>query len=457
MSIATYPFPRDFLFGAATSALQIEGSLRADGAGETSWEHACKRPGFLLALGDIEAGSGHYTRVKEDVRLMKELGLQAYRFSVNWARIFPDGTGQVNEKGLDFYSALVDELLANGIEPFLTIFHWETPQALEDRWGGWRSKETARALADYAGVVSARLSDRVTHFFTVNEIPCFTTIGYTQSGVGFAPAVKCTAKETHQAVFNAFLGHGLSLQAIRAAARRPVQVGIAECPSSYIVPFTSEQADVDAARRAFRDYNTEAFTLLFEGAYPERFIKQTGPENMPDFTDEEMKAVTTKMDFLGLNIYTAQPVMADPGSETGYRLLEWPESFACLDMPGNFIVPESVYYAPLFCQQLWNTPPIYISENGFCCRDERPFDEPRIDDTGRVSALRQYLFQVQRAIADGVDIRGYFYWSLMDNFEWRFAMSKRLGLVHIDYNTMVRTPKLSAEYYRRVIRAHAVL
>ncbi|MBO4345403.1 MAG: family 1 glycosylhydrolase, partial [Victivallales bacterium] len=239
--------------------------------------------------------------------------------------------------------------------------------------------------------------------------------------------------------------------------RRPVQVGIAECAFGYIVPLTSSPEDVAAARRAFRDYNTEAFTLLFEGAYPEEFVQKIGAANMPDYTEEEMKIITGKMDFLGLNIYTAQYVMADPSCENGYRLLEWPDSFAVLDMPGNYIVPEAVYYAPRFCQELWDVPPMYISENGFTCIDNRSLDNPRIDDVGRISALRQYLMQVQRAVADGIPLKGFFYWSLLDNFEWRFATSKRLGLIHVDYNTMARTPKLSAAYYRDVIRSHAVL
>ncbi len=447
-------FPPGFLFGAATASLQIEGNPRAAGAGETVWERACRRPGFILNDDRLDKGADHLARWKEDVALMKEIGLQAYRFSINWTRIFPDGRGRVNPRGLDFYQALIDELLANGIEPWVTFFHWETPQALEEQLGGWRSKETAYALADYAGYVCAKISDRVTHYFTLNEIGCFTHDAYNPAGEGMAPAAKCSRKEMLQATHNACLAHGLALQAARAGAVQPIRIGIAQ-NGSFVAPIYGTPEHLDAACKAFRHLNANTLTLLFEGRYLEEFRAEAGAD-MPEHDERELAIIAGETDFLGLNIYTAQYVAADAAAPSGYRLLPWTESFPKLDMPWNFFVPEALYYEPLFCHRLWKVKSIYISENGCAALDRPQKDSGQIDDIDRVHFLRSYLGAVRQAIADGVPLDGYFCWTLMDNFEWKFGYAKRFGLIYVNGTTMERTPKLSAQYYRTVIRDHSL-
>ncbi len=444
-------FPKDFLWGAATASFQVEGSLEADGAGSSNWLEFCRRPG-TVANDDIPLrGASQYTCYKEDVRLLKSLGVKAYRFSIGWWRLFPEGTGRFNPKGLDYYNRLIDELLANGIQPWVTMFHWDLPQALEEK-GGWRSKDTCRAFADYAGFTTAKISDRVKHFFTVNEIICFTAVGY-EAG-RFAPGLRLDRKEVNQVIHNGCLAHGLAMQSIRANAQGPVQVGIVDNPTNF-VPIYDTPEHIEAARKAFRIGNSRILTLIREGRYTDEYIAEQGPD-MPEYTDDELKAIATPMDFQGLNIYTPQHVMADPGDPRGYRMVSKPASHPDMNVAWLKLGPECIYWTPRFCRELWGGDAIYITENG-CPSADRPDLDGEIYDTDRLMYLRAHLANVSRVIADGIPVKGYFVWSLMDNFEWADGFQKRFGITYVNYSTLKRTPKLSAKYYRDCIAANAVL
>ena len=450
--MAHYQFPQGFLWGAATAAFQVEGYPRADGAGISNWDAFCHRPGTIANDHTGDVGPGQYRKYREDVQLMKRLGIKAYRLSLSWSRIFPEGTGRVNEAGLRYYQNLVDELLANGIQPWVTLFHWDLPQALEDRWGGWRSKDTARAFGDYAGFVAGQLSDRVTHFFTVNEICCFTVAGY-GDGV-FAPGLKLDRKTVNQTVHNACLAHGCAVQAVRANARQPVRIGIVE-NSPPCVPVIETPEHIDAARRAYRALEANRLTLMYEGRYPEEWLKEAGA-NAPEYTDEELKIIAAPTDFLGLNLYAPEHVMADPGNPAGFKVVPHQEGYPRMNMPWLFLGPEIIYWATRFCRELWNVPAVYITENGCAAVDKRQHDG-EIYDTERVLYLRQHLQAAHRAVSEGLPLHGYFVWSLMDNFEWACGYDKRFGIVYVDFQTLERIPKLSAKFYQEVIRQNAVV
>ena len=446
-----YRMPENFLWGAATASFQVEGHLEADGAGPSNWLDFCRQPG-TIANDDIPLiGASQYTLYKEDVQLMKSLGVKAYRFSLAWSRIFPEGTGTPNPKGLDYYNRLIDELLANDITPYVTIFHWDLPSVLEQK-GGWQSKETSRALGEYAGYVASKLSDRVKNFFTVNEISCFTAAGY-ESG-RFAPGLKLGPKAVNQTIYNGCLGHGLALNAIKANSPADVRVGLVDNPINY-VPIYETPEHIEAARKAFRIYNSRILTLIREGRYTDEYIAEQG-ENLPEFTDSELKIISTPMDFQGLNIYTMEYISAAPELPQGYRVM--PKSASHPHMYAEWIKfgPECVYWTPRFCQELWGEKAFYITENG-CAANDQLTQEGEVIDTDRVLYLREYLRSVQRATAEGIPIKGYFVWSLLDNFEWADGFQKRFGIVYVNYSTLKRTPKLSAQYYKETIAANAVL
>ena len=446
-----YRMPEHFLWGAATASFQVEGHLEADGAGPSNWLDFCRKPG-TVANDDIPlVGASQYTLYKEDVQLMKSLGIKAYRFSIAWPRVFPEGTGAPNPKGLDYYNRLVDELLANGITPYVTVFHWDLPSALEQK-GGWRSKETSRALADYAGYVASKLSDRVKNFFTVNEIICFTASGY-EAG-RFAPGLKLDPKTVNQTIYNGCLGHGLALNAIRANSPADVRVGLVDNPLNC-VPVYETPEHIEAARKAFRIRNSRILTLIREGRFTDEYIAEQGG-NMPDFTDSELNTIATPMDCLGLNIYTPEHIAADPASPYGYRIVPKSASHPAMNVEWLKLGPESIYWTLRFCRELWNEKTLYITENG-CPAADRLTPEGEVLDTDRLMYLREHLRGVQRAAADGIPVKGYFVWSLLDNFEWADGFQKRFGIVYVNYSTLKRTPKLSAKFYRDTIAANAVL
>ncbi|GEC54547.1 beta-glucosidase [Bradyrhizobium japonicum] len=444
-------FPTGFVWGTATSSYQIEGAVNEDGRGPSIWDT------FTHTSGKIEDGStgdranDHYHRYKEDVRLIRELGAKAYRFSIAWPRVFPDGTGAPNPKGLDFYNRLVDELLANGIEPYATLYHWDLPQALQDRVGGWRSRDTSKAFGDYAGYVAQRLTDRVKNVFTLNEVGRFLPFGYAL-GVD-APGLKLPASEVNQARHHVALAHGLAVQAIRAKGRAGTRVGPAENITACVPAFNTPE-NIRATEIATRELNAGFLGVVLEGKYTEGFLQYAGAD-APKFTADELKIISQPNDFVGLNIYAPQCYVLATDHAPGWKPLPMPASFPHMSSEWLRIAPETIYWAPRIAAKLWNIKSIYISENGTSGED-KVHPDGQIYDLDRIMFLRNYLAQLQRATADGVPVHGYFLWSLMDNFEWIFGYEKRFGLYRVDFETQARVPKLSAAFYRDVIARNAI-
>jgi beta-glucosidase len=442
-------FPNGFLWGTATSAYQIEGAWNEDGKGPSIWDQFTHTPGKIRNNDTGDVANDHYHRYKDDVQLMTALAARAYRFSISWPRIFPQGRGAPNAKGLDFYSRLVDELLANGIEPFATLYHWDLPQALQDDVGGWESRDTAQAFGDYAGYVGEKLSDRVKHFFTINELFTFVEFGY---GTGiFAPGLKVGPARLNQVRHHTVLAHGLAVQAIRAKAKPGTKVGPAENMTA-VVPVIESPQNITAAERATRELNAGYLTVMMEGRYTDAFLAAAGA-NAPRFTDEDLKIIASPLDFVGINVYMPLYVRAIDRAP-GYEVVPFAKSHPRMASSWQLLGPEALYWAPRNVQKVWNVKEIYITENGCGAADE-PAADGAVYDTDRVMFLRNNLAMLQRATSEGVPVRGYFLWSLMDNFEWADGYGTRFGLTYVDYATQKRTPKLSAKYYADVIRRNA--
>ena len=449
-ALAARSFPTGFLWGTATASYQVEGAVAEDGRKPSVWDTFAHQQGKVRDNANGDVADDHYHRYKEDIQLMKALGVKAYRFSIAWPRVFPDGSGAPNPRGLDFYNRVVDELLANGIQPFATLYHWDLPQALQDRVGGWASRETSEAFGNYAGYVAERLSDRVKHFFTINEFGAFMELGY---GIGIhAPGLKLPRPQFYQARHNGVLGHGLAVQAIRAHAKPGTRVGIAE-NITVGVPVIENAQHIAAAEEATRQMNAQYLTVIMEGKYTEAYVARMGAE-APKITPDDLKVISSPMDFVGTNIYQPTFVRADSGPG-GWAVVPNPPSYPHMISPWLFMGPEVLYWGPHHVHKLWNVGEIYITENG-CSSSDVPAADGKVYDSDRVMFLRNYLSQLQRAVADGVPVKGYFLWSLMDNFEWADGYGNRFGLHYVDYATQRRTPKLSAEFYREVIARNAV-
>ena len=446
-----YRFPDTFLWGCATAAYQAEGAAEEDGRKPSIWDTFSHQSGrtALGHTGDVAADQYH--RYAQDIQLMKWLGVKAYRFSIAWPRVIPDGSGQPNEKGLAYYDRLVDALLAAGIEPYATLFHWDLPQALEDRVGGWQSRDTAKYFAEYASLVAARLSDRVSHFFTINEFSCFTDLGY---GIGvFAPGLKLPPRELNQVRHHALLGHGMALAAVRAAARRPVQVGLAE-NATVCVPVIEMEPHIAAARRAMRQVNAPFLTAVLEGQYTPEYLSAAGA-NAPQFTPEDMRTIGGRLDFVGINTYAPAYFRAADGP-AGFAAVPNPKSYPHMASPWLFIGPQILYWAPRHLKEIWGVNNVIITENG-CSADDLLTPDGHVYDTDRVMYLRNHFVQAHRAVSEGWPLTGYFLWSLIDNFEWADGYTKRFGIYYVNFETQERTAKLSAEFYRETIARHAVV
>lgn len=446
-----YRFPAGFVWGCATASYQVEGAASEDGRKPSVWDTYARTPGMVQNgdTGDIADDSYH--RYKQDVQLLKSLGVKAYRFSIAWPRVFPDGTGQPNEKGIAYYERLVDELAANQIEPYATLFHWDLPQALEDRFGGWQSAETSKAFGAYAELIAKRLSDRVRHFFTINEFSCFTDEGY---GTGTkAPGKKLPAATVNQVRHNALLGHGLAVEAIRAAARPGIKVGIAE-NSTMCVPVIESPAHIVAAQKAMREMNAQFLTAFLEGRYTDSYLSSCG-RDAPRFTAREMSTIGRPLDFVGINVYTPTYIRA-ADTPAGYAAVPRPSSAPRMASSWLYVGPEIAYWGPRHLGEIWKVKDVYITENG-CSSDDQVAPDGHIYDTDRVMYVRNHLVHAHRATAEGWPLRGYFLWSLMDNFEWADGYGKRFGIHYVDFETQKRTPKLSAEYYREVIARNSVV
>ena len=447
---AASAFPKDFLWGSATASYQVEGGVNEGGRGPSIWDTFAHTPGKVHNGDTGDVADDYFHLYKQDVQLMKDLGLRICRFSVAWSRIFPAGTGAPNQQGLDFYRRMVDALLEAGIEPYCTLYHWDLPQTLQDK-GGWQNRDTAKAFADYAGYTAEKLSDRVKHFMTMNEIRTFVELGYSRGT--HAPGLALGKAEVAQVAHHAVLGHGLAVQAIRAKAKPGTKVGIADnlIPTCPVIE-TAEH--IEAAHHGVREENAMFLTVIQEGRYTDLYLKGLGSA-APKFTAEDLKIIASPMDFVGCNIYQPTYVRAD-GSEKGYTVVDPPSSYPHMFSPWLMVGPEALYWGPKLVADVWKVKELYITENG-CSSADQIAPDGHVYDTDRVMFLRNYLTQLHRAINDGVPVRGYFCWSLLDNFEWADGYEKRFGIVYVDFKTQKRTPKLSAEFYKQVIAAGRVL
>ena len=446
------PFPPGFLWGAATAAYQIEGAWNADGKGPSVWDMVChEKPGAIRGNETGDIACDHYHRWREDVALMQQLGLKAYRFSAAWTRVLPQGTGAVNEKGLDFYDKLVDALLAAGIEPMLTLFHWDYPQALFER-GGWLNRDSVSWFADYAEIMAKRLGDRVRWWITLNEPQCFLSGHH---DFGHAPLVRYSCAKLLRCGHHALMAHGAAVQTLRAHCAQPPKIGIAPV---MLPPVPQSEADVAAARARFGEvdsgsaWNT-AWWLdpIYLGRYPEQGLQVYGRDAEGFIQSGDLEKISQPLDFHGINNYTsrlvrarpngqAEPASVPPGPPRG--ALEW-----------LVLSPEALYWAIRFTTERYGKKPVVISENGVCLTDWVTLDG-KVPDGQRIDFMRRYLRQAKRALDEGYDVVGYIYWSFMDNFEWAEGYTPRFGLVHVDYGTQKRTPKDSFHWYRELIKAN---
>ena len=447
------PFPDGFLWGAATAAYQIEGATDAEGRTPSVWDTFSRKPGTTAFDQTGDRGTDHYYRYREDVALMKQIGLKAYRFSSAWPRIFPDAGGVPNPKGLDFYKRLIGELRAADIQPWLTLFHWDLPQWAEDKYGGWESKDCAKAFADYAAYMAEQLGDQLSGIFTINEFLCFLDKAYQPGDEPFAPGKQVSRQIFNQSRHHAVYAHGLAALAIRAAGPKTLRVGIAENIPN-VVPILETDAHISAAKEALREMSGMYLTPILEGAYHPAYLESQGAD-APRFTDEEMQVISTPLDFVGLNLYAPTYIRHDESAPKGWSVVPCGDGYPRMDMPWLHVGPSVLYWGPRLVCDIWNVPEVYITENG-CANPDRPTPENEIWDTARVMYLQEHLIHLHRAISDGYPVKGYFLWSLMDNFEWAFGYTKRFGISYVNYETLERTLKLSAHFYAAVIKNNAL-
>lgn len=447
--IQSLRFPRGFVWGVATAAAQIEGATREGGKGESIWDRYSHTPGKIHGGGVPDVACDHYHLYREDCALMRQLGLRHYRMSIAWPRIFPEGRGAVNQAGVDFYQRLFDALEANGITPWVTMFHWDLPQALEDE-GGWRSRRTVDAFAAYADTIVRLFGDRVRNWITLNEIICFTRYGY--GGGDKAPGANENEAVVNQTYHHALLCHGHGVRAVREHGRRSARVGLADNPV-VPVPVTETPADIAAARRLFVEANIRVLDPIFRRRYSPYYLRNAGAAR-PKVAKGDFALISLPTDFLGLNIYTGQFVRA--GARGKPQVLPLPTDYPRAAPPWLNHLPQAMYWGPRLVRDVYGVREIYITENG-AGFDEAPGKSGEVVDLHRREYLRSYLREAHRAIADGVNIRGYFLWSLMDNFEWQDGYAMRFGLCHTDYATQRRTPKLSARWYSAVLRENQIV
>jgi len=430
-------FSPDFTWGVATSAFQIEGASTADGKGPSIWDTFCRNPANIKDASNGDVACDHYHRYREDVGIMAGLGVDAYRFSMAWARVQPTGKGAWNEKGFDFYSRLLDALEEKGIAAHLTLYHWDLPQGLQDE-GGWLSRDTAYRFADYAREVARRFGNRLASIATHNEPWCTANLGY--GNAQFAPGVT-DAKQAVQVSHHLLLSHGLAMQAMRAENPKAA-LGI------VLNQWTSDPATDSAADRALAELEWARSVQwfmdpIFKGRYPELALRAHGA-NAPTVFDGDFDIIHQPLDFLGVNYYFRHYASAETPPRTA------PAALGVTDM-GWEIYPQGLTEMLVKLNGEYTLPPIYITENGMAAPDS--VEQGQVTDTIRIRYVQQHLAALQAAINQGVDVRGYFLWSLMDNFEWNSGYAKRFGIVYVDYATQQRIPKASALWYRDFVAA----
>jgi beta-glucosidase len=434
-------FPEGFVWGAAAAAFQIEGSTKADGRGESIWDRFCATPGKVLNGDTGDPACDHYRRWREDIALMRDLGLRAYRLSIAWPRILPTGSGAANQTGLDFYDRLIDGLLAAGITPHVTLYHWDLPQALQDQ-GGWASRATVDAFVHYADVVSRRLGDRVKHWITHNEPWCISWlshwIGAHAPGIEQGPAL--------QVAHHVLVSHGLSVPVLRQASPG-AQVGIT-LNFSPAYPETESPEDAQAAYTHDGFFNRWFLDPLYQGSYPEDMVALYEPLGLPQAQPGDMATIAAPLDFLGINYYNRAVIRHDPGQPLGYSHCRPEGEYTAMDWE---VYPDALRALLVRLQDDYSPVRMYISENG-AAYDDFLTATGEVHDEERKRYLIGHLAACQQAIAEGAKLEGYFAWSLMDNFEWAFGYSKRFGIVYVDYASQRRILKDSARFYRGAIK-----
>ncbi|WP_404425081.1 GH1 family beta-glucosidase [Nibricoccus sp. IMCC34717] len=445
-------FPPKLRLGAASSAYQIEGATGLPHRGPCVWDMFSERAGKIYEGHRADRACDHVARMEEDVALLGGLGLEAYRFSLSWPRVLPDGCGVVNQAGLDFYDRLVDKLLAHGIEPWATLFHWDLPRTLYLR-GGWLNRDCASWFSEYTALVVEKLSDRVVHWMPMNEPQCFIGLGLS-TGV-HAPGDRLGDRELLLAAHHCLLAHGASVSAARASARRPLRVGSANVGITSS-PASNSEADISAARSVMFSgaggslnpvwNNTWWSDPMFFGRYPEDGVRHFGAL-MPDHFERDLPTISQPLDFLGVNVYSSDSYRC--GADGKPQRVPYPVGGPQSHFHWS-VTPECLYWAPRFLHERYGKP-VVITENGLAGADWVDLDG-RVRDAHRVDFTRRYLLELSRAVADGVPVDAYFHWSILDNFEWAEGYKQRFGLIHVDFETQQRTVKDSARWYAEVIR-----
>jgi beta-glucosidase len=434
-------FPADFVWAAATSAYQIEGAVDEDGRGESIWDRFSATPGKVANGETGRRACDSYHRYGEDIRLMRELGLNGYRFSISWPRIVPEGRGRPNAAGLDYYERFVDELLANGIEPFVTLYHWDLPQALEDR-GGWPARATVDAFAEYVEFVVARMGDRVTHWITQCEPWVISWLGY---GSGEHAPGRTSEADALATAHHVLLAHGRAAEVLRRESPR-AKVGITIDLVAF-QPLTDSTADAEAVAQSHAYRNRSILDPVLRGEYPQELLERFA-DIFPRVEEGDMRTVATPLDFLGVNYYTRNVVRADP--QGGVPLTVPVEGAEHTEM-GWEVYPDGLFELLVRLRDDYALPPLYVTENGAAFADR--LLDGKVEDLQRASYVERHLSAIARAIDAGVNVRGYFLWSLLDNFEWAWGYSRRFGIIHVDFETLERVPKASYRWYRDFIAA----
>lgn len=447
-------FPDQFTWGVASAAYQVEGGVSQDGRGPSVWDTFCATPGKVFGGHTGEIACDSYNRVDEDADLIGNLGANGYRFSISWSRLFPEGVGRRNEAGFAYYDRLIDALLERGIQPWITLYHWDMPQALFEQ-GGWLDPRSPEWFEAYTRAVIDRYSDRVTNWFTLNEPAIFLGLGHNEGT--HAPGLKLPRKDVLLATHNALLAHGRAVQVIRAHAKQPPAVGFAPV-GNLNTPATESPEDIEAARKATFTVPEAGWTFNYSwycdpvmlGQYPEQGLSFFG-KDAPPFTDADLETMHQPLDMFGVNIYSAGIVRAGKDGEP--EQVPDPRGYPTTMFRWT-INPSSLYWGPKFLSERY-TLPVVITENGLASMDWVHSDG-KVHDAGRIDYLTRYLHQLRRACNEGVDVRGYFQWSIMDNFEWAEGYALRFGLVYMDYEKLERIPKDSYHWYAKVIASNGV-
>lgn len=443
-------FPKNFTWGFAAAAPQIEGAAFTDNKGPSVWDGFARQPGRVHNGDTLDVACEHYTRYKQDFALMAKLGAKNYRLSLAWPRIFPTGSGSINPKGIDFYHRLIDAMLDKGLTPWVTMFHWDLPQALEDEFGGWRDRRVAEAFATYADTIVKAYGDRVKNWITLNEILCFTKLGYGNGQK--APGHRLPAQIVNQTYHHALLCHGHGVRAVREHGGRGAKVGLTDNPAVSI-PVTETPRDIAAARTQFIADNIRVLDPLYKGRYSPLYHKLLG-RDAATYEKSDFKLISLPTDFLGLNLYSGQFVRAGKGGKP--ETLPFPPSYPQADAAWLKHVPQNLYWAPRHIGEIYGEKAFYITENGAGYNDAPPVNG-EVHDLHRRDYVRNCLGELRRAIVDGVPVKGYFLWSFMDNYEWEDGYDRRFGVVYCDFKTQKRTPKTSAKWFSQVMANNALV